>query len=280
MDCIKRAMLFEGKAIVDVLETTDIVQKAIDYHHLSDDAAVALGKLLTLGAFISSGFKFKGNKLTLIMQGMGKGGKLVVCADTGAKVRGYMENPNAEGSVEEIVGKNGYLNIIKDFGLREPYNGLSEIVCGNIDLDFAYYFTKSEQLPSAISLGVKVKDGKCLMSSGVIVQPMPNCTDDIKFILSDAVSQLKDVAALVEERGSQGFLEYYFGHFQMQQLEDVHPVYECSCSDERIMGMLKTLGKKDVYDIIAKEGKIEVSCQFCSKKYSYKEEDISKIFDE
>ncbi len=278
MDTIKRAMLFDGKAIVDVLDTTEIVQQAINYHNLTDDAAKALGRVLTIGAFISSGFKSKGNKLTIIVDGQGSGGKMVVTADTGAIVRGYIQNPNAMGDVPNVVGKNGYINVIKDFGMKEPYNGLSEIMVGDIAMDFAYYFTKSEQLPSAISVDVDVKGGVCKKAAGIIVQPMPNCTDEIIVILEDIVNQMKNIAQIVEEKTAQGVIDFYFAHFPMKQLEDVNPSYVCSCSKEKVSQMLITLGKDELLKIIEEHGQIEVGCQFCNKKYRYSKEDIEGFF--
>lgn len=278
MDTIKRAMLFEGKAIVDVLDTTEIVQTAINYHNLSDDAAKALGQILTLGAFISSGFKGNGNKLTIIVDGKGNGGKIVVSADAGALVRGYIQNPNAMGQISSVIGRDGYINVIKDFGLKEPYNGLCEIVTGNPSMDFAYYFTKSEQLPSAISLDIDVKNGKCLKAAGIVVQPMPNCSEDVIVILEDIVNQMKNIATIVEEKGAQGVIDFYFGHFPIKQLEDVNPKYVCSCSKEKVSQMLVTLGREELENIIKENGKIEVGCQFCNKKYQYLSEDIDQIF--
>ena len=278
MDVIKRAMLFDGKAIVDVLDTTQIVQKVIDYHHLSDDAAKTLGRVLTLGAFISSGFKFNGNKVTIIVDGNGLGGKMVVSGDSGAKVRGYIQNTQAKGNVQAIVGNSGYINVIKDFNLKEPYNGYSEIIKGDISLDFAYYFTKSEQLPSAISLDCDVQGGVCKKAAGIIVQPMPMCTEEMIVILEDIVNQMKDIAKIVEEKSAQGVLDFYFAHLNMQQLSDVHPEYVCSCSKKKVSEMLLTLGRKELEDIIKENGMIEVGCQFCDKKYKYFDKDLDDIF--
>ncbi len=281
MDVIKRAILFKNTAIVDILDTKELIQQAIDYHKLSDEAAVALGKVLMIGAFISSGFKDKGEKLTIIVQGEGTGKKIVVCGNSIAQVRGYIENTQANGSVVNIVGKKGYLNVIKDFGMKEPYNGISQIVAGNIDFDFAYYFTYSEQLPTAISLSVKVENGKCIAANGIIVQPMPNCDEGDIFILQDIVSQFKDFSKIVEEKGGvQETLDFYFGHFDINQLEDINPIYKCNCSDERTKELIRSLGKKEAEDIVNEVGKIEVGCQFCNKKYVYRSCDLRSIFDE
>lgn len=278
MGIVKRAILFGGKAIVDILDTTDIVQEAINMHKLSDDAANALGRVLSIASFISASFKGYNAKLSIIIQGGGSGGKIVVAGDAGGRVRGYIENPKAMGDVKDIVGNKGYLNIIKDFGLKEPYNGISQLVNGSIDADFAYYFTTSEQLPSAISLDCDVKNGICKKAAGVIVQPMPNCEEEKIVVLQDIVSQFKNVAEMIEEMGVDGMLDYYFGHFEISVLDDLYPEYKCSCSKDKIDNVLLSLGKKEAQDIINQEGKIEVNCQFCDKKYVYLQEDLERVF--
>ncbi|MDE6276005.1 MAG: Hsp33 family molecular chaperone HslO [Clostridia bacterium] len=279
---IKRAILFGGKAIVSVLDTTTTVNDAIKIHGYSSSVAAAMGKALTMTAFMSAGFKGAGNKLTLIIDGNGEGGKMVLCGDFGAKVRGYIQNPKAcEGrqvSVSDIVGKSGYLNVIKDFGLKEPYNGLSQIVNGNIDEDFAYYFTTSEQLPSAVALGVKMQDGKCVKAGGIIVQPMPNCSEEEIFILQDIVSNFTDVATLLSEKSAAEIVDFYFGHFEISHLPDIYEEYKCSCSKRRIEEMLLTLGKKEALDIVETQGQIQVGCEFCNSKYVFTKEDVQRMF--
>lgn len=280
---IKRAILFGGKAIVSVLDTTDTVNKAIDIHNFSQPVARAMGKALTMTAFMSGNFKSQGNKLTIIIDGNGKGGKAVLCGDCGAKVRGYIENPKAcadrDASVSEIIGKEGSLNVIKDFGLKEPYNGLSQLVNGNIDEDFAYYFTASEQLPSAVALGVKTDGGRCVKAGGIIVQPMPNCSEEEIFVLQDIVRNFTDVGELLCEKSADEIMEFYFGHFEISRLPDIYEDYVCSCSRERIEEMLIALGKEELLAIIKTRGAIEVGCEFCNKKYVFETEDVKGLFD-
>lgn len=279
---IKRAILFGGKAIVSVLDTTTLVNTAMDIHEFSPSVARAMGKALTMTAFMSGNFKGLNNKLTIIIEGNGLSGKMVLCGDYGAKVRGYAENPQAsmdkDVPVSQVVGNEGYLNIIKDFGLKEPYNGMSHLVNGNIDEDFAYYFTVSEQLPSAVALGVDIEDGKCKKAGGVIIQPMPNCSEEEIVILQDIARNFTDVSKTLEEKGAQGIIDYYFGHFEIKQLPDIYEEYKCNCSRERIENMLLTLGKKEAMDIVEKEGKIEVGCEFCNTKYVFTKEDIERLF--
>ena len=280
---IKRAILFGGKAIVSVMDTTSTVKEAIRIHGFSTPVAVAMGKALTVAAFMSAGFKGLNNKLTLILDGDGEGGKMVLCGDAGAKVRGYIQNPKAcegrQATVSDVVGKNGALNVIKDFGLKEPYNGLSQIVNGNIDEDFAYYFTTSEQLPSAVALGVKMQDDKCVKAGGIIVQPMPNCSEEEIFILQDIVSNFTDVASLLCEKSAEEIMDFYFGHFEISHLPDIYEEYKCSCSRHRIEEMLLTLGKKEALEIIESQGQIQVGCEFCNTKYTFTKEDIQRMFE-
>lgn len=279
---IKRAILFGGKAIVSVMDTTKTVDKAMKIHSLSQSAGAAMGKALTVAAFMSAGFKGVGNKLTIIVDGDGEGGRMVLCGDYGAKVRGYMEHPRAcegeDAPVPKVVGKNGSLTVIKDFGLKEPYNGLSQIVNGNIDEDFAYYFTVSEQLPSAVALGVKTKKGGCVKAGGIVVQPMPNCSDEEIFILQDIVGNFTDVATLLCEKSAEEILSFYFGHFEISHLPDVNEEYKCSCSRKRIQDMLLTLGKSQAMEIIESEGKIQVGCEFCNSKYEFDIQDVERMF--
>lgn len=280
---IKRAILFGGKAIVSVLDTTQTVNKAIEIHGFSRSVAVAMGKALTVTAFMSGNFKGAGNKLTIIIDGNGAGGKMVLCGDFGAKVRGYIENPRAcegaDAEVPQIVGKDGALNVIKDFGLKEPYNGLSQLVNGNIDEDFAYYFTASEQLPSAVALGVKMEGDECVKAGGIIVQPMPNCSPEEIFVLEDIVSNFTNVGELLCEKSAEEIMDFYFGHFQISRLPDICEEYLCSCSRDRIESMLITLGKEEALEIVRSQGRIEVGCEFCNRKYVFTEDDVKRLFE-
>lgn len=284
MDIIKRAILFNAKAIVTVLDTTELVQTAIDTHKYSDSSAKAVGRLLTMCAFMSGNFKSANDKLTLIVQGNGKIGKMVASGDYGAKVRAYCHNPSAyskiNSSVGEIVGKDGQLIVIKDMGMKKPYNGFSQLVNGNIDTDFAYYFTVSEQLPSAVALGCEVSNGFCAKACGVIVQSMPNCEEELLVILEDIVRNFDNVALLMKDMTAAELLDYYFGHFENKILDDIYPQYQCSCNMAKIQKMIFTLGYEQALNIAIEEGKLEVCCEFCNKKYAFDQQQIKELFEQ
>lgn len=284
MDIIKRAILFGGKALVSVMDTTDVARTAKNIHGFSAPVTRAMARFLTMGAFICSTFKSKGDRLTAIIQSDREIGKMVVCGECGGYVRCYCDNPTAladvkGASVAEVVGNDGQLNIIKDLGLKEPYNGLTGLVSGNISHDFAYYFAVSEQINSAIALGCNLDDeGEVAVSGGIIVQPMPGCEEEILVILEDIVGNFTDVAGLLAQHTPQEIIDYYFGHFEMQYLPDVFPKYQCVCSRAKAVEMLSALGEKEALEVIKEQGKIEIKCDFCNSTYTFDEEDVKEIF--
>lgn len=284
MDVIKRAILFGGKALVSVMDTTEVARAAKSIHGFSVPVTRAMARFLTIGAFICAGFKNKGDRLTAIIQSDREIGKMVVCGDSGGIVRCYCDNPTAladdrDASVAEVVGNSGQLNIIKDLGLKEPYNGLTGLVSGNISHDFAYYFAVSEQINSAIALGCNIDDqGEVAVSGGIIVQPMPGCEEEILVILEDIVGNFTDVAGLLARHTPQEIIDYYFGHFEMQNLPDIFPKYQCVCSRQKAVEMLCALGEKEALDVVREQGKIEIKCDFCNSTYTFGEEDVKEIF--
>lgn len=286
MDILCRSILFEGKAIVTAIDCTETVEKARRIHNTSPSATKALGRALLMGAFMSAGFKGLGNKLTLIIDGHGEGGKIVICGDCGALVRGHMEFPQCFAgepahATSEVVGRDGTLTVIKDFHMKEPYNGTVRLLNGSIDNDFAYYFTVSEQLPSAVATGVSLNDDGSVKAAGaIVVQPMPNCTDDIIVVLQDIMKNFTNMDELVAKKTPEQIIDDNFGHFDIKHLEPMHPDYVCNCSEKRIEDMIRTLGKKEADEIVKEQGAIEVTCEFCRKKYVFTQAAVDKIFKE
>ena len=193
MDVIKRFMLFDKTILVSVISAKELVDKAIKIHSLSRTAAAALGRTLIVGAYMGTELKDDKQKLSITINGGGPLGRIVVLSDYGAKVRGYVENPavelplNGKGKLDVGggVGKNGYISVIKDLGLKEPYSGRCPIVDGEIANDFAYYFTVSEQQPSAVALGVLAADNECVSAGGIFVSALPGGGDNAIPVMGD-----------------------------------------------------------------------------------------------
>lgn len=287
MDTITKAMAFGGKAIITVIDNTDMANYAIRKHDLSDATGEAMARILCYTSFITAGMKGVSLKASVSIDGDGVFGKIITAGVTGGLVRGTIENRDAE--IIPIDGKRdmtkgigcGTMTVIKDFGLKEPYSGRIELVRGDIDSDFSYYFHVSEQLNTVCISKADVEDGKCMRSGAVLIQPMPNCDDESLFLLEDvACHSFKDITALLNARTPENIIDYYFGHFGARVIDTINPRYLCNCSRERIASIIASLGEKEARDIIAERGNIEIHCDFCNTTYIFNENDIDSYFGE
>lgn len=282
MGKIYKTLIFDGQISLSVLDTTDVVNEAIRLHKLTPVCAAALGRTLTVTAFMASQLKGEDERLSVTINGNGAGGKIIAAADSKLNVRGAIDNPtvdlplkaNGKLDVGGVVGNSGYITVVKNLGLKEPYVGRSELVSGEIGEDFAAYYAYSEQQPTAIAVGVLIKNEKCIGAGGVIIQPLPDCTEENLVKAENLVNKFSDVSKQISETGVEGIIEKYFKGYDFNAF-DVR--YKCNCSDEYVRKVLITLGEKELYDAIEKDGKIEVCCQFCDKKYAYYKKDVDEF---
>lgn len=282
MGKIYKTLIFDGQISLSVLDTTDVVNEAIRLHKLTPVCAAALGRTLTVTAFMASQLKGEDERLSVTINGNGAGGKIIAAADSGLNVRGAIDNPtadlplkaNGKLDVGGVVGNSGYITVVKNLGLKEPYVGRSELVSGEIGEDFAAYYAYSEQQPTAIAVGVLIKNERCIGAGGVIIQPLPDCTEENLVKAENLVNKFSDVSKQISETGVEGIIEKYFKGYDFNAF-DVR--YKCNCSDEYVRKVLITLGEKELYDAIEKDGKIEVCCQFCDKKYVYYKKDVDEF---
>ncbi len=282
MGKIYKTLIFDGQISLSVLDTTDVVNEAIRLHKLTPVCAAALGRTLTVTAFMASQLKGEDERLSVTINGNGAGGKIIAAADSKLNVRGAIDNPtvdlplkaNGKLDVGGVVGNSGYITVVKNLGLKEPYVGRSELVSGEIGEDFAAYYAYSEQQPTAIAVGVLIKNEKCIGAGGVIIQPLPDCTEENLVKAENLVNKFSDVSKQISETGVEGIIEKYFKGYDFNAF-DVR--YKCNCSDEYVRKVLITLGEKELYDAIEKDGKIEVCCQFCDKKYVYYKKDVDEF---
>lgn len=283
MGKIYKGLAFDGQISVCIIDSTDIVEKAISLHSLSPLSAAALGRTLTAVCFMATNLKNSGDNLSVTIDGDGVGGQIVVCSDSKLNVRGYIENPSADLPLNSAgkldvggcVGKNGKITVVKNMGLKEPYTGCSRLVSGELAEDFAAYYTYSEQQPTGMALGVKIgKDLHCAGAGGVVFQAMPGATDDALSKAEEMLTHFSNISAMIESGGAVGVLDAYFpdGFFVEYQ-----PQYHCTCSKEYVDRVLITLGEKELYDCLEAEKKVEVNCHFCNKKYTYYKKDIDEL---
>lgn len=279
-----KGLIFDGQISLSVLDTTDMVNTAIKIHKFSPVCAAAFGRTLTACTFMASGLKNQGDKLSVTVSGDGPMGKITVCGNGKLYMRGYADNPqvdiplksNGKLDVCGAVGKSGRITVIKSMGLKEQYSGSSQIVSGEIAEDFTSYYALSEQQPTAMALGVKIgKNLKCVGAGGIIVQPLPNASLEAIAKTEELMQNFGAVSTLIEEMGVEGILKKYFEGVDFYELL---PKYKCTCSKTYLKGILVSLGKTELDDIIREQGKIEVKCEFCGKNYLFTKEDIEKLF--
>ncbi len=284
MNKFLKALILDGQISVSVLETTDMVNDAIKIHNLSPVAAAALGRTITGCTFMACGLKNEGDKLFVTVKGNGVGGKITVCGNGQLQMRACVENPTVDLPLREdgkldvgaFVGRTGKLNVTKSMGLKEPYTGSSNLVSGEIAEDFTAYYALSEQIPTAMALGVRIgKDLTCIGAGGVIVQAMPFASSFALEKAEEIILSLKNISEVIEKIGAEGVMKEYFSREDYQTL---HPKYECLCSRDNTERIITSLGKEELLDIIEKEGKVKVSCEFCNTVYEFDRKDVDKIF--
>lgn len=286
-DKIISFLAFDGKVNIKCINSTNLVEEARKIHDLSPVTTAALGRLLTMGSLMGSNLKDDKDKITLQIKSNGPVDTMIVVADKNADVRGYIKNPNVElplksnGKLDvgSAVGKDGMLYIIRDIGLKEPYIGLTPLVSGEIAEDFTEYFAKSEQVPTAISLGVLVNKNGVKSAGGYIVQLMPGATEEEITKLENNLKRMPPISKLLEKNMA---LEDIAGKITGDGMlfmvgEDLFPKYKCDCKKSRIEKGLSSLGVKELDNMINTDGKAEVICKFCKKKYVFSRENLEKI---
>jgi len=285
MDRIDKALIFDNQVSVSVIKITDMVNEIKKLQDLSNTAAAALGRTLAVGAFICSGLKGEKDKFSISINGGGPLGNIIVAGQYGNKLRGYVQNPGVEPPLKDngkldvgfAVGKEGQITVIKDLGLKEPYIGVSTLVSGEIGEDFAYYYLKSEQQPTAVAVGVLIENGQCVGAGGVIIQPLPGCPDHIITVLEDIMSKFINISNLLKDMEPLDILNREFSHFEHKTEEPVFPKFECICSDERMESIIRSLSPIETFEILKTDRKMEIMCHFCNKKYNYTAEEVISI---
>lgn len=283
-DGIYHISLMGGQARAILIESTSMVQKAMDTHKLSRTATAALGRTLTATVMMGSMLKDDKESVSVQIKGGGPIGTVLAVAHGDLTVKGYVDNPAVDlprmGKklpVGAAVGKEGKMTVIKDMGMREPYIGQVNLVSGEIAEDFAMYFTASEQTPSLVSLGVLVDDEKVISAGGLIVQMLPGASEAAIASVEHSVPMFADISATIQEYHLEGAVNQLLLHLEPEVLEKRVPHYQCDCSRERIEGMLVTLGSEEIQDMIDTQHGAQVDCHFCLKRYKFTADDLKVL---
>lgn len=292
---ILRAMTRDGSARAFVINSTDIVNEAVRIHHTSPTATALLGRLLSACSMLGSSFSEENDTVTLAINSMGDAGKVVAVSDYLGNVRGYIHNPTADRplrgdgklDVAGIVG-GGTLSIIKDEGENEPSVGSVELVSGEVAIDIANYFAKSEQVPTLCALGVLVDvDYTCKAAGGIIVQLLPFADEGTVDLIERNSSDLANISAMVDAgMSNEEILAVAFRDIEFDVFDEYEVSYKCTCNEDRTKKALISLGEKELSKLfdeqLADNGNdyLTVECRFCDKTYKYKKSDLPEVFGE
>ncbi|WP_298000434.1 Hsp33 family molecular chaperone HslO [uncultured Faecalibaculum sp.] len=288
-DQLVKALVLDERVRVYLDRTTDMVQEARDRFDLHPTACAALGRVLSIASIMGSMLKSDQEMLTISINGHGPIGSIIVDAYANGNVRGFVSNPHVEDvykgpgklDVGAVVGKDGTMTVTKDLHMAENWTGTIELQSGEIGEDFAYYFTMSEQTPSAVSVGVKIgTDGNVESAGAMLLQMLPDATEEDIRICEHVLAGLKPMSTLMQEYDDSSLDQLVKDMFDDAQILETRDIaFHCGCDRQKTEKVLMTLPKKDIEDLLGQDDGITITCNFCNDEYHFDRDDLQKILD-
>ena len=285
-DYIVRATAANSQIRAFAITSRELVEEARTRHNTSPVMTAALGRLLSGGAMMGAMMKGEKDLLTLQIKCGGPAKGLTVTADAKGRVKGYVEvpdvmlPPNSQGKLDVGGALDlGILNVIKDMGMKEPYVGQVALQTGEIAEDLTYYFATSEQIPSAVGLGVLMnKDNTVKQAGGFILQLLPFTSEEIIGKLEEKIKTIDSVTEMLEKGYTpERILEEILGDLGLEITDTMPAEFSCNCSKERITKALISIGKKDLQEMIDDGKPIEVNCHFCNTNYTFVVDEVKEM---
>lgn len=286
MDEIVRAVTKDGFVKISAVTARGVVERAREIHGLSPTASAALGRTLCGASMLGELMKEDDASLTIRVNGGGPVGSIIAVSDNGGNVRGYVTEPKADLplrgdgklNVGGLVGTNGMLTVSRDIGLKEPYVGSTELVTGEIAEDLAQYMVESEQIPSAVGLGVLVDTDRTIKAAGgFIVQLMPGAPEELITKLEENIFVMDQLTTVLTEDGVDEAVRQVLKGLDYETVMRVPVEYRCNCSRERVEQALESCGREELLDMAATGEETEVSCQFCDKIYRFSSSELREL---
>jgi len=267
---------------VFMADTSNMVKKAADIHKTSGISTVALARTLTGTSILGKTLKNDRDMLTVKVAGSNQIKTILATTDASGHVKGYISDPDAElptqnhfDKIGKAIGLGGSITVIRDFGLKEPYIGMSHLIAGEIDEDIAFYFKNSEQQPSWMKLDCQIVEGEVLGAGGFFIQSLPDITAKERQVFMD----LEDDQGLLIRKLYQGaqpqeVLKALFPSLDVKMTGEFEVDFRCDCSKERIARALLTIGYDDLNTILVEDGQAEINCHFCNTNYHFDDQDL------
>lgn len=286
-DYIVRATAADDSIRAFAITSREMVERARQIHNTSPVATAAFGRLLTGAAMMGSMMKGEKDMLTIRMRGDGPINGITVTADSAANVKGYVGNPNViippnylgKLDVGAAIGY-GTMTVTKDLGMKEPYTGTINLTTSEVAEDLTYYFAASEQIPSAVALGVLMeRDNTIKQSGGFILQLMPFAGEDIVKYLEEKVGGISSVTDMFEKGMTpEDILNEVIGELGLKINDRVPTAYKCNCSRSRVSKALMSIGKKELLEMINDGNETNVNCNFCNTDYKFSIKELKELY--
>jgi len=282
-DYLVKAYAFDGTVRIYAASTTNLVEEARIIHGTWPAASAAFGRVLT--ASLIMGAMYKGDQtLTIRINGGGPVGEMVTIVNAQGSVKGYIENPEVHFSYKDklavgmSVGNNGFIHVTKDLKIRDVFTSSSELQTGEIADDFTYYFAVSEQIPSSVGLGVLVNEkNEVFASGGFILQLMPGTKEETIDKIEKNIKNMKPMSELINTGYTPEKIINLITLGDHELVEEMPLQYKCNCERNRFLSGIKSLGKEEIEKLIAEEKDVEITCQFCNKKYNFPIYELNNI---
>ena len=291
---VVRCITDDGCVFVLAADTTDISETSRQIHNTSKVCTAALGRALTGASFMGILLKGQDSSVTLRFNGGGPAGSVIAVADSDGNVRGYVMNPdvnlplNEKGKLDVggAVGTDGFLTVIKDIGMKEPFVGQIPLVSGEIAEDLTSYYAISEQVPTLCALGVLVDtDYTCRAAGGVFVQLLPFADEEVVAKLEENAKMLTNISSQFDKGlSNEDVLKIALNGIEYDLFDELEIDYICNCSAERTERAIISLGKSEVERIFEEQRaenekeQLTLNCQFCNKEYVYSKDEALKLF--
>lgn len=291
MDKIIRCITSDGAIMAAAIDASDIVFTAKKLHHLSKSATAALGRLLCATSIMGAMLKQSNATVNLRVMGDGELGPVIAVGDSKGNVKGYVGNANCPTefysngkiNVAKAVGRNGVLNVMRDYGTGEPYIGQVELVSGEIAEDITNYYATSEQTPTVCALGVLInkEDGEVMLAGGLLIQLLPGADDSTIDRLEKNIEKLDPVTTMLAKGMSiLDICKTALEGFEVEVLDEFPVHYACGCSKEKLERYFCTLSDEDVRSLADESGTATATCHFCNKRYVFTNDDLERIIRE
>lgn len=285
-DILVKALGYNSSARIYAVTTTDALNLIGDRLSYFPSALDALGRVMSMGAIMGGTLKDE-ETVTIRIDGDGQIGRIIVDADAHGAIRGYAENPHCHFEYNDFrlnakatIGSKGMITVIKDLRMKEPFIGYTPIINGEVAEDFAYYYSVSEQIPTAIALGVLVDtEGKAVVSGGFMVQLLPNTPEEIAVEIENKIKSLPSISEML----SSGFSPLDIINNLAKDakiLSETKVEFKCNCSKEKFARGILSLGSKEIKTMIDEDHDCNTTCHFCGSEYYFSDSELNELYEE